>query len=241
MAAMLPRLADTLLSSIAGGYLSYEFGSAPFFSDLKTLANLNQSVEDRLSFLRKTRKKVTRLGHAKKHTLTFDSYVYDTNLTGWQGFIDPGTVDLRLIAGCKFTHDIPWLDTVHGKLRAFGSALGLNNPVLAVWQALPFSFMVDWFVDVGGMLSGLDLQDETAGWKVWDLTWSAEFSWVDKVYQRSYDYSGSLVVNWPITDLLSSFYARSPGYPEIGFLASLDPESLSPKQLSLLLALILAN
>ena len=35
------------------------------------------------------------------------------------------------------------------------SYYGLDNPTLAVWEAMPYSFVVDWFLPVGDYLSSL--------------------------------------------------------------------------------------
>lgn len=39
---------------------------------------------------------------------------------------------------------------------ALAAALGLVNPASVAWDLVPFSFVVDWFVDVGGYIGGLD-------------------------------------------------------------------------------------
>lgn len=245
ISAMLPKIADNLFATGANSFLTYEFGIAPFLDDLKTLSRLNTSVNQRLDYLRRTRNKPTRLGHAKVDAFTLDreEVPYNSGLPGWEGFCHThGDCHVTLRAGCKFTHDIPWLDSVHGKMRAFGSALGLNNPLAVIWEAMPFSFMADWFLDVGGMLSTLDLQDETVGWKVWDLSWSVSFDWIDEIYQRSYrGDTGALVLQLHTMDLKSRFYVRHTGYPEVDFLQSVDPASMTPKQIALLLSLVLAN
>lgn len=41
-------------------------------------------------------------------------------------------------------------------LLASLSALGITNPALVVWERVPFSFVVDWFLPVGNYLSSLD-------------------------------------------------------------------------------------
>lgn len=44
--------------------------------------------------------------------------------------------------------------TNHNYLRAH--QLGLTNPLLTAWQVVPFSFIVDWFANVGQVLDSLD-------------------------------------------------------------------------------------
>jgi hypothetical protein len=40
--------------------------------------------------------------------------------------------------------------------RAGLASTGLSNPALLAWELLPYSFVVDWFVPVGGFLQALD-------------------------------------------------------------------------------------
>jgi hypothetical protein len=46
---------------------------------------------------------------------------------------------------------------------ALASALGLANPVAIAWELIPFSFVVDRFVDVGSYLNSYS---ETFGWEI---------------------------------------------------------------------------
>jgi hypothetical protein len=38
---------------------------------------------------------------------------------------------------------------------AFSSEIGLTNPAGLAWELLPYSFVVDWFIPIGGWLNGL--------------------------------------------------------------------------------------
>jgi hypothetical protein len=48
-----------------------------------------------------------------------------------------------------------WYNLDNPSLASFAS-LGLTNPLELVWERIPYSFVVDWFLPVGGWLSTLD-------------------------------------------------------------------------------------
>ena len=47
-------------------------------------------------------------------------------------------------------------DNAISSLTTSASQIGLTNPALLAWDVLPFSFVVDWFLPLGGYLSSLD-------------------------------------------------------------------------------------
>lgn len=46
--------------------------------------------------------------------------------------------------------------TVDGNLVKQASALGFTNPVALAWELVPYSFVIDWFINVGDWLGQLD-------------------------------------------------------------------------------------
>lgn len=68
--------------------------------------------------------------------------------------------------------------TAYGKFRVtnhnlgLATALGFTNPILTAWQIVPFSFIVDWFTNIGQVLGsltdflGYDLYDTGYGYIV---------------------------------------------------------------------------
>ncbi len=67
--------------------------------------------------------------------------------------------------------------TIHARVKgfdpniAFANQLGLVNPAFVAWELAPFSFVLDYFVNVGDWLNGFtdllgyDLADQTWSWK----------------------------------------------------------------------------
>ncbi len=59
-----------------------------------------------------------------------------------------GAYLLRNSRHFRYKVDSPGLKTM--------AASGISNPALVVWELVPYSFVMDWFVDVGDYLSSLD-------------------------------------------------------------------------------------
>lgn len=53
---------------------------------------------------------------------------------------------------CAYSVSLGVLNPVSRNL----AALGLSNPALIIWEKVPFSFVVDWFVPIGSFLEDLD-------------------------------------------------------------------------------------
>jgi hypothetical protein len=62
-------------------------------------------------------------------------------------------------------------------------ALGLTNPALIAWELVPFSFVVDWFLPIGGWLESLDA---TLGFQILGCSTSyfVKANWDDSVSEK---------------------------------------------------------
>jgi len=239
--ALLPVVEDSLLQTLAGGYLNKSFGWDNVLSDLDALSGMFEAVADRIKYLLKTAGIPTRLGFARHHVNPLlqpfeDWHMYEpVYANGWTG----SDIQLRSYT-CSFhasawvTQTVEYIDGIVGWLRGITSSLGLNNPVKAAWQIIPFSFVVDWFVDVSGHLDRLTRIQPAVGWNVFDFSYSFkhEFEWDlsqrdqhDTIYDRL-----SQTVPLKVT-----YYERRKGLPvDTGLL---DLSNLSYSQAALLLAL----
>lgn len=238
---LIPRISSSFTKMLAGGFLNWEFGWKPFLSDLATLGSLANAVADRLEQLRKTYGKVTRLGYYAPEwwTPSIPSHTFPT--TSWNGLqveIQPTFVRSDLRVGALFFHKIPYLNDIIGTIRAFVGALGLNNPLKTVWQAMPFSFVIDWFTTFGSTLDAVAvLQDKTVDWRIWNVNWSMKTRHRFDVYQVNHPNGQEEFFRTKIGRGEAKCYHRTLGYPEAHWLAT--NVSLSPKQVTLLSALVL--
>lgn len=87
------------------------------------------------------------------------------------------------------------------------TSLGLTNPAQILWEGVPFSFVVDWFIPVGGFLSswtdflGLEVLDQRTTYTRKYVSSSQRFNRIwDVIYAPGIKYEGS---SWHVTRELS--------------------------------------
>jgi hypothetical protein len=56
----------------------------------------------------------------------------------------------------RFTYDASALQGALGTLRSKLNAFGIDRIIGSIWEAIPYSFVVDWFINVGGVLDSLE-------------------------------------------------------------------------------------
>jgi hypothetical protein len=56
----------------------------------------------------------------------------------------------------RYTYTIPEIDSEYAKLKGVLDLIGLKANLSIIWEAIPFSFVVDWFVSVDDFLRQFD-------------------------------------------------------------------------------------
>jgi hypothetical protein len=85
---------------------------------------------------------------------------------------------------------------------------GLKLNGYALWDIVPYSFIVDWFADIGGWLEFAEKQkvsyrlDPTSCWYSIERKWTNEYGFKETYYQR---------FQWDVHQSLASFTSRGPG------------------------------
>lgn len=161
-------------------HLNYNFGWKPFVKDLSKIFRTLQDFEHRLQVFKENQNRDLR-HHARDPlsesmvTLTYSSPSIDwiakaeINYSGY---------------GCStfnYRYSIPEYGAGELKLRAYLDSLGLHPSVGNLWAILPYSFVVDWFVDLGGYLDSFQ-EDWLQPWvdfsgSVQSLKWEATGTW----------------------------------------------------------------
>lgn len=233
LAAIIPKLEKTISKTLASLFLNVEFNLKPTLKDLGALFNLCASCSSRIDYLRKTRGKPTPVHHLKNDVTESPNIIlYDDGPGG--AMIEYRFREWRseFRAGASLSQNLTHLDDFYGLLRAYMGKTGLNNPLGIVWNAIPFSFVLDWFVPVSSYLKRFKVQGADGQWDLNNLTSSViqscriEITQVDRVNgQRS-----------QIGEVDFRRFVRVVGLP-VPLLLLPSIQALSSKQLSLLLAM----
>lgn len=176
--------------AVGGGYLSWQFGWAPFLGDLQKSAEaildsssiINKFLEESLKIQHRTREvsiryeayDVTNMSNIGNNA-DYGQYIETTNHGTPFGTVNLGfrksigydqirsnsactvVVNERLKTFAKFEYFAYDPDGFLGRLASYEQKarhlLGLNlDPALA-WELTPWSWMIDWWLDIGGFLS----------------------------------------------------------------------------------------
>lgn len=234
MAAIIPKLEKTLSKTIASAFLNYNFNWKPLIKDLGALFNICASVSSRIEYLKKTRGKPVRINFLKRDlNVTAPSpYLKDFGPGGVMFEFAVADFKTEYRASSWLSQNLTHLDDFYGLLRAYMGKTGLNNPLKIVWNAIPFSFVLDWIVPVSSYLNKWKIQGADGEWNLRDTTCSTLttcriiITQVDRV-------SGDRT---HLGEVAFRRYERVVGLP-VPLLLLPSLQALSEKQLALLLAM----
>lgn len=139
------------ITNLAGAHLNYKFGWKPLIGDLYDLAQGLIDIRGKLDFMKvhrgvviSSRRSFLNSSVVKTGTVVLDAY----NTRLWRGQVD------RVAHGYLVYTPLPilTLGKIDETVRALMAVTGIElNPRIA-WDAIPFTFVVDWFLSVGDML-----------------------------------------------------------------------------------------
>ena len=148
------------LSDGAGAYVAYSFGWAPLISDVSKLLDFSDAVNNRLKYLQKTSAKggakITRTLEQSSNVLSSSAYTVSAPNGGTQGPSFDGwqvTTEKRKVwAAARVASFLSPVQLDDPQATAARAALGLNLSAASLWEAIPWSWLIDYFVNVGNFL-----------------------------------------------------------------------------------------
>lgn len=138
-------------ADVPNGHLAYVFGWAPLVSDLLKLLKLQQSIEERKRYLQRLER-----GTRLKRNLFQGEVQRVRQVDGYT--ISGVTADVEIIEHLKvwFTANaklkIPLTNADLEEDRLIRLLLGATPAASTLWNAVPWSWLVDYFVNVGDTL-----------------------------------------------------------------------------------------
>ena len=160
-----PVTQKSLQHKVAGKWLEWRYAVSPLMSDFNGAL---KALYDRSNVVKPALKRVV---------------VGSTSLYQEDGiYAYTGTTALR---SRKIGHGrlrIGLYYAVTPQVQAF-KRLGLLNPVAVLWEVVPLSFVVDWFIPIGTYLASLDAMAGVSIWTSWEsLQANTEYTYLAGAY-----------------------------------------------------------
>lgn len=141
-----------LTKLIAEGHLSYSFGWAPFIGDLQAIYD-SISNWKKLLLDYKSKQGIPQVRHYKSVICKDDIDIQnDPTVAGSRGSRYQGHLKQTYYATMRYHYTVPKIESEYAEVLALMDILGLKGGADVVWELIPFSFVVDWFVGVGNYL-----------------------------------------------------------------------------------------
>jgi hypothetical protein len=143
------------LADFAGQYLAYSFGWAPLVGDVLDLFGIAKSIEDRKAYLLRLEGGTAVKRSLGTHVLQ-DVYTpngYDLAFTPQTWRWDTHRKEVMKVwftANAKLLTPLPHADRLQGLSQDL--VLGLRIHPATVWNMLPWSWLIDYFANVGDFL-----------------------------------------------------------------------------------------
>lgn len=130
--------------AIGNAWLELQYGWKPLLSDvygsMELLATTNTPLNTIYKKVSTWDRRFAKINIQTKNNV--GSYV------GYSTITRKGEQSVSYRTGCTFSKTSPPLKTLQ--------SVGITNPLLVVWEKIPYSFVVDWFLPIGNYLESLD-------------------------------------------------------------------------------------
>lgn len=212
--------AGRLAKDGANVWLEYRYGWSNLYRDLIAVAKARKEVQDHLAYLRRTDGSWASVSQNQTDVRVPSSSLISSvgsspNLCRW--YLD------SVKRTCRVSCDV-YREKAYeriGEWELICQRLGLNDWIEAAWDAVPFSFVVDWFIDIAGVAKWHPMTADTkrirqAGYSVKTehiahVRYDSGFSVLDNDNPTHYT---SFTNSWTSPQqCIRKSYVRSAGFP----------------------------
>lgn len=186
-------------------WLEYRLGWKPLLYDIQSIQNAYAvSTKERIDPVRLVERSSTKISWSAEFVDAPYSQPYQEGIRAKGNFV----TDVKVSAGVIY--DLQDDTLAATEQRAFG--LNLSNVPAAMWELVPYSFVVDRFVSVGKWLNAIVPKPGVTILGNWTSVTRNDHSWQKMLEWRAY---GNQAVNYPPTNAtVSSEYAWKHAYIE---------------------------
>jgi hypothetical protein len=246
--------------SVADHFLNHAFGWAPFVGDMGKFADTYTNQANLMDNLINHNDKWIRRRRTISETL--DSQVVHTEYNPWcypypnlSDMCDVRTIDGHACRGMmtvtsvlrelvyfvgsfkfyrpEFDRRVPWFNSDYGEAMRVMTLYGLRVSPATVWKLTPWSWLADWFYNVGNVIQYVTAIDYDG--------LQSRYAYVMRTREEVYNYE-SILFNWfksgdvfPSWEVFVKSKDRTQAPSPLGF--DLTWDNLSPKQLAIAAAL----
>lgn len=149
-----------LPKDVAEDYLEWNFAIAPLISDVAKMINFVQGVEKKLNMLRNLADR----GHAGGYAVVYDDWVESALITQYVsgGYQEFRQASFNVGTSRRKWGTTVWIPTVPVPRRTRKESLdlavrltfGLDFSFSTMWEAMPWSWFIDWFSNLGDIFAG---------------------------------------------------------------------------------------
>lgn len=199
-------------------YLNYQFGWRPFLMDLARFVRTTDSLQKRYQFFRNNNGKPMRRGGTVSKTSTTSTVACSLRplieISGYsmvEPQVSPDPVFTVVDSDhtwfeAKFRFWIPDFGTDESLSRLGNQMYGASLSPSLVWELMPWSWLIDWFANVGDVMSNLS-ESEAAENLVAEYAFIMRHRKRTVTYKGSYDYLSEKDVWDPSHDKLANAQA----------------------------------
>lgn len=193
------RKNDVSIKDVSDDFLNYKFGWAPFIGDLLAMLKALRGLNKRLDYLvNNTHRKLKRFASVDLPHADFPTWAPGSvSMNAAFGRAVSGTSDVcvytrsarwvykpRYTMSLTYSYTLPRVSEVRRKIRAYLDAFGVRMDPSIVWNAIPFSFVIDWVVDVGNWLRQFSPNDLGMEIAILDASHSLKWHYVSDIAAR---------------------------------------------------------
>jgi hypothetical protein len=150
----------------ADGYLQHAFNLQPLLKDLLDLQKVLRSLRQDLESLRRQANR-TQVRHYARDLVKYSNETTTIVVPFATTMVDPSMTVNRIVrypirrfcATMRYSYSLPSYSDAEFGIRGLLDGLGVNLNPSIIWNAIPWSFVVDWFLGVSRWLSQFQVKN----------------------------------------------------------------------------------